>query len=167
MDDYCLVRRVGRGMRLGFTLVEILVVVVILGILAAIVVASVRDATETTRQTAFASNIKLYNDAVTMFITETGMYPGDSSSGDCPAGFEEFLDCEEWERGTPIGGVWDVEFQDTAGVTCAFGVHFDGTGMTRDDAYMLVIDGMLDDGDLETGAFQRIAADRYYYIVAW
>ena len=47
----------------------------------------------------------------------------------------------------------------------AFGVHFNGTGNTQDDAYMTEIDRTLDDGDLTTGAFQKIDSDRYYNIV--
>ena len=162
-SDPLLVRARGRG----FTLVEILIVVVILGILAAIVAASVSDATESARQQTFISNIKSYNDAAMMYITRTNEYPEDSSSGECPAGFEAYIDCDEWEAGPAIGGVWDFEFQDTGGYTSAFGVHFDGTGRTRDEAYMTEIDAVVDDGDLLTGAFRQIAADRYYYIVAW
>ena len=44
-------------------------------------------------------------------------------------------------------------------------LHFDGTGDTRDDAFMLEIDEQVDDGDLTAGLFRKLAADRYYFIV--
>ncbi len=67
-------------------------------------------------------------------------------------------------RPTPVGGVWDVEFEDN-GVGLAVGVHFDGTGGPPREPEMVAIDAGLDDGDLTTGHFRRLAADRYYWVV--
>lgn len=148
----------------GFTLVEILIVVVILGILAAIVVPQFAGATEESRRASFVSSIRVFGDAADYFSVREGSYVPDGSSGECPAEFAEYVRAEEFEAGTPIGGVWDTEFNDS-GVTSAVGVHFDGTGETRDDAFMTLIDAMFDDGDLNTGRFQKLAADRYYLII--
>lgn len=38
-------------------------------------------------------------------------------------------------------------------------------GETRGDDYMQKVDEIFDDGDLAEGAFQKIANDRYYYII--
>ena len=70
----------------------------------------------------------------------------------------------KWEGGTPIGGVWDAE-NNSFGLTSSIGVHFNGMGKTRDDAYMQQIDAAMDDGDLATGGFRKIAGDRYYMVV--
>jgi hypothetical protein len=70
-----------------------------------------------------------------------------------------------WTNVTPIGGVWDTEFNDN-GVTSALRIHFNGEGETRDDAYMQQVDAIVDDGNLATGGFQRLAAGRYYAIIA-
>ena len=35
----------------------------------------------------------------------------------------------------------------------------------RDDAYMTQVDSLFDDGNLSTGGFRKIAADRYYFSV--
>ena len=51
------------------------------------------------------------------------------------------------------------------GVTSAIGVHFDGTGETRAVGYMAALDLEYDDGDLATGGFRQLAADRYYWII--
>ena len=154
-------RRVARR---AFTLVEILIVVVILGILAAMVVPSVASAVEGSREQAFVSSVRSMYDGAVLYMSRTGLYLEDSSSGTIPAGLEEFIDVDDFEGGTPIGGVWDFEYN-SMGITSGFGVHFDGTGETRDDAYMTEIDALFDDGDLATGAFQQIANDRYYYII--
>lgn len=150
----------------GFTLVEILIVVVILGILAAIVIPKFANATSESSKSVFAANLRSFVEATSYYQFENGEYPEDGSSGAMPTGFEAYVDSKDWVNGTPIGGVWDTEADDLGGVKFAVGVHFDGTGVTRDDSYMLEIDRQIDDGDLETGSFQKLADQRYYSIVA-
>ncbi|MEM7576417.1 MAG: type II secretion system protein [Planctomycetota bacterium] len=148
----------------GFTLVEILIVVVILGILAAIVLPAIADVTTGGKQTAFVTDLSQFHKAAQVFMAERGEYLEDASSGTLPEGFDTYVKASDWTRGTPLGGVWDVEFASN-GVTSAMGVHFDGTGDTRDDAFMEVIDAMLDDGDLAAGGFQKLTDGRYYLIL--
>lgn len=149
----------------GFTLVEILIVVVILGILASVIVPSYVGAADETARGAFIADLKIFGDAAALYYARTGGFLEDSASGELPGGFDEYIEPRAWIGGTPIGGVWDSEADDTGGVASAIGVHFDGTGKTRDDEYMLVIDQTFDDGDLDDGMFRKLAADRYYYII--
>lgn len=150
-----------RSKRSAFTLVEILIVVVILGILAAIVIPSFTGATDEARQSTFIASLKTYADACEYFTVKEGRFPPDGSSGSLPAGFATYVDQEEYESPTPLGGVWDTEFNDS-GVTSAIGVHFNGDPVP---GYMLQIDETFDDGNLSSGVFQQLAADRFYYIV--
>ena len=151
----------------GFTLVEILIVVVILGVIAAIVVPQAANAAGTAAQTAFARNAKSFADAAVMHRARTGTWIGDGSSGDIPAGFEDFIDPEQWENGTPIDGSWDSEARPDYDITLGIGVHFQVAAERKDAAYMSVIDGIMDDGDLTTGSFRQFAVDRFYYIVEY
>lgn len=146
-------------------MIEILVVVVILGVLAAIVVPQFADAAGDSQQSVFAANLRQYADAAQLFMFDTGEFPEDASSGALPSGFGNYVDAAKWSAGTPIGGVWDTEADDLGGVRSAVGVHFDGTGATRGDMFMREIDTMIDDGDLATGAFRKFEDGRYYYIV--
>ena len=146
----------------AFTLVEILIVVVILGILAATVVPSFANATEPTRQTTFITNMKDFAEAVQIYKVRNNEYPPDTNTGELPDGFEDLIDPRDWVGRTPIGGQWDTEETD---VGYGIGVHFDGTGETRDDTYMTEIDEIFDDGDLESGGFRQIDETRYYLIL--
>jgi prepilin-type N-terminal cleavage/methylation domain-containing protein len=150
----------------GFTLVEILIVVVILGILAAIVVPQFSSASESARQASFITNVKSFADATELYRVHYGTYPDDASTGNLPTGLDRWIREDDWTSITPIGGSWDNERNDTGGYACAVGVHFDGRGTTQDDAFMQQIDETFDDGDLEDGSFRQIAAERYYLIVA-
>jgi len=149
----------------GFTLVEVLIVVVILGILAAIVIPQFADAANDTRKTAFVTDVRNFAGALERYTATTGLTPPDGSSGQLPAELTDYIRQDSYESGTPLGGVWDIEQNGFAGASLAVGVHFDGTGATRDDDYMVTIDAMLDDGDLATGGFRRLAAGRYYMVV--
>jgi len=153
-----------RPARSAFTLIEVLVVVIVLGILAAIIIPSVAMAGVQSAQAAFVTELKTWDRAAQVFIARRGVLPEDSSSGVAPTGFELYADTEDFESGTPLGGSWDFE-QGTWGVASAVGVHFDGPEGPQSDAIMTEIDAIFDDGDLTTGSFQKFEADRFYYIV--
>ncbi len=150
----------------AFTLVELMVVVVILGILAAVVVTRFGSTVDETRRAAFVNDTRTWVQTAELYHARTGTYIDDSGSGALPAGWtNEWIDTARWVQPTPVGGVWDTEYNDN-GVTSAVGVHFDGTGDTRDDAYMLLVDQVFDDNNLSTGAFRRLGDARYYYVMA-
>lgn len=148
----------------AFTLVEILIVVVMLGILAAVVVPTFANAVEPSRHASFATSVRAFAQAMQYYRAENGDWPPDGTSGEVPPGTEDLLDVAAFETPTPIGGVWDAE-SDPAGLGYGVGVHFDGTGETRDATYMTLIDEMMDDGDLSTGGFQAFPDDRYYFVL--
>lgn len=148
----------------GFTLIEILIVVIILGVLAAIVIPQFVGVTGDVERGTFVADLRILANAADRYRLDTDEYLEDSASGVCPAGFEDYIQEEKWESVTPIGGVWDAEL-DSFGIKSAFGVHFNGEGETRNDAYMLLIDDAFDNNDLDTGVFRKIADDRYYFIL--
>ena len=150
----------------GFTLIEILVVVVILGLLAALVVPQFTNNTKDAMQQAFIYDVKTFASAAEYYRAKTGEYLEDSSSGQCPSGWENYVDVARWESLTPLGGVWDFENNEN-GILSGFGVDFsNGEGSDRDDAYMREIDAKMDDGNLSSGQFRKIANGRYYYVIA-
>ncbi len=144
---------------------EILIVVVILGILSALVVPQFASASDSARQASFITNMKSFADACELYRTHYGLYPEDAGTGTLPSGLDRWIREDDWTAVTPIGGSWDCENNDTGGYGFAVGVHFNGRGTTRDEAYMQLIDETFDDGDLEDGSFRQIAGDRYYLIV--
>lgn len=149
----------------AFTLLEILVVVVILGILAAMVIAATSTTTREAAQTGFVQDIKSFTQSAILFKVRTGRYLEDSSSGELPTGFDDYIDERAWLRGPGIGGVWDAELA-SFGYTSSLGVHFMQPETRQDDTFMAEVDAMFDDGDLADGGFRKIANDRYYAIIA-
>lgn len=72
---YCLMERVRGRREKGFTLVELLVVVVVLAVLAAIVLPKFMDSGKRSKESAQKSDLKIIQNAVQLFYTDTGYYP--------------------------------------------------------------------------------------------
>ena len=72
----------------GFTLVELLIVVIILAILAAIIIPQFSAATDDAKQSAYDTNIANIRAAVDLYRQQHNTYPGAviSGGGTCPAG---------------------------------------------------------------------------------
>ncbi|MFT5423725.1 MAG: prepilin-type N-terminal cleavage/methylation domain-containing protein [Phycisphaerales bacterium] len=150
----------------GFTLVEILIVVIILGILASVVFAGFKDAVSESRQAAFATELHHYVTAADYYAADTGQLMADSGSGQVPDGFERYINTGDWESATPLGGVWDTEGSDS-GFTAGLGVHFNNND-SPGDTVMSQVDGIIDDGDLTTGLFRQAAdVNRFYYVLVY
>jgi len=150
----------------AFTLIEILIVVVILGILAAVVIVQISGMRADAERSAFISSAQIFQEAAYRFYLDNGAYPRDRRSGRLPDGFGDHVTSQSWERRTPIDGLWDME-ADSYGLTSSLGVHFkNGSGDRKDDDYMQEIDAIIDDGDLDTGVFRKLAGRRYYFVLA-
>ncbi|MEM1013651.1 MAG: type II secretion system protein [Planctomycetota bacterium] len=147
----------------AFTLVEILIVVVILGILASLVVANVADSDDDARRNVFVRNLGHFQQGLTLYMETHNELPPDTNTGDCPAALAEMFDERSFETLTPIGGSWDVEVEES-GVILAVGVHFN-TSFSRSDTYMAQIDAACDDGDITSGNFRKIADNRFYWVL--
>ena len=149
-----------RNYKSGFTLVEIMIVVVIIGLLAAIAIPAFSRARISSQNARLANDFRNYVGLIDTFIHSTGTYPENSASGQLPAGFSVYLKPSQWAEGPSIGGQWDVE-SNAFGVKSAVGVH----GYTVSNDQLLKFDQKFDDGNLSTGQYRQISGDRYYYIV--
>lgn len=150
------------GSKDGFTLVELLIVVVILAILAVIAIPFVRGNTDDAEARVYVANLRYACDQFKLYQIEEGHYPPDVTPGIVPAGMADRLAPLEWTSPTPITGQWDWDFQQyhfTAGVS-VFKPNRDANDIARR------VDQIIDDGDLATGSF-RARADGYIRVVEY
>lgn len=145
----------------GFTLVEIMIVVVIIGLLARIAMPAFKRVQMRSQNAKVVNDMRVYAGMMETYSLENGAYPEDSNSGELPVDFAPYIKISQWNEGPPIGGEWDIE-KDSFGIVSAVGVH----QYTVSNEQILELDEKYDDGNLMTGNYRRLAGDRYYYIVA-
>lgn len=114
----------------GFTLIEIMIVVMIIGILLAIAVPNFIRARATVRLKSIVTNLKQIDSAVQQWAIEQQKSPGDAvaqSNLDGTGGTTSYL---AWPTG-PVGGTYAVS---TVGVAATFDGGSDGAmnGITWD-----------------------------------
>lgn len=134
----------------GFTLIEILVVVALIGILAALGLVQLSIMTRRANVSSVASDLRNFRMAFIHYNLEHGSYPNDNNM-QVPPGMEHLLDERVFEDPTPLGGNYNWEgpnFYTYAGISL--------TNATAPADEIEMLDRMLDDGDLNSGAF-RIA----------
>ena len=86
-----------RNVRKGFTMVELMAVLIILGLLAAVVVRNFVGQTDRARVTTTKANLKLLHMAVNQFKMDTGRFPAEEEG--LAILIEPPSDVENWQPG--------------------------------------------------------------------
>ena len=90
--------------RKGFTLVELMIVVLILGALAAIAIPRIMGGAAAARANACATNIDLINSQLELYFSNTGAYPANLST--------LTSDTDYFPDGAPVCPVTDLPYPD-------------------------------------------------------
>jgi prepilin-type N-terminal cleavage/methylation domain-containing protein len=143
----------------GFTLVEIMIVVAIIGILAALGFPALNEAGNRTRARRFARDIQTAGHAFLQYAMETGQYPADRTPAQMPDGMAGYLWNFPWTDETAVGGNWDWDYQQF-GTEASVSVHMPNWNDDR----MQLIDAVMDDGNLSTGTFRKRSGG-YMYVL--
>lgn len=144
----------------GFTLVEIMVVVVIIGLLAALAIPAFQRNQRSAQNTRAINDFRIFVQAFEIYNTQTGSWPADSGGGVVPTGMSGDFKVDTWSANTTIGGRWNWD-QGRAWATAAVSV----TNFTVTDVQLLELDTKLDDGNLTAGFFRKISSGRVSYII--
>ena len=150
-------------MHKAFTLVEILIVVVVLGILAAVAVPKFVSASGEARITATSEDLRAIENAVSMYFAKHGSYPRDVGRAQINGVLAPYFKSENpFLKEAPIGGVYDYEGPPNWSPVQISIRSTRATNHSQDIATQL--DEYMDDGNLKTGTIRR-KGNRTYYIV--
>ncbi len=152
----------------GFTLVEIMIVVVIVGLLGAMAVPAFIMARNRSQASVAANHLKKIGDEFNVILLERGVIPtgiyNESNNGSVPGGFD--ADDVKVVMEHPLGDSFAFSYD--------FGSAFSAPGegkaiMTRlgaplDDDMLVEIDKIIDDGNTSTGLAQRQNDNQYWFL---
>ena len=145
----------------GFTLVEIMIVVVIIGILATLGLPAFRQVRTNSQVTRFYQDVRVFASAADVYMLETGASPWDATwatGTTLNAPLDEYIKASDWADSPPIGGIYAWMTDSTK----FFGVGADGYTMTNEQ--LGVAEEKWDDQNLATGNL-RTDEDGYYYVI--
>ena len=150
-------RRVGRGVSAdGFTLMEVMIVVVVIGVVAALAIPAMNRVRSRSRASVYANDFRQFHDAFERYGLESGNFPsGAALGGTVPTGMAGYLPAA-YSVAAPMGGMYG--WSGPSGYILV-------RGGTETDAVMQQVDAILDDGNLGTGEFIKVSAVGYCFHV--
>jgi prepilin-type N-terminal cleavage/methylation domain-containing protein len=153
--------RHGRRPRGAFTLVEIMVVVVIIGLLAALAIPAFQRNQRASQNARAVNDFRVFAQSFEIHNSQNGGWPPNAGAGVVPVGMSGSFKVDAWTAPkNSLGGRWNWDYN-----RAEFVAGLSITNFTVNDAQLTEIDMKLDDGNLATGQFRKIAANRVTYIL--
>lgn len=153
----------------GFTLVEMGVVTLIIGVMAAAAMPALRLAAQTARANAVVNDLRVFASAFQAYAQQNGAYPVDAAIGVLPPVMVGSLGNTSWLRVTPIRGRYNWEYNKVHVGTryrAAIGIRTKSPSTVMTDRQqLLAIDRRIDDGNLATGNFILGAGNAPLFII--
>ncbi|MDI1250814.1 MAG: prepilin-type N-terminal cleavage/methylation domain-containing protein [Lacunisphaera sp.] len=135
----------------AFTLVEIMIVVVIIGLLAAMAIPAFQRSRLRSQAARLTNDFRQIDSAFQRYLLENGTAPAAAGLGVVPTGMTGYLPTA-FTSTSPLGGNYQWSGPSAYVVL---------RNSNATDTIMQMVDTALDDGDLTTGEFQKLAGIGY------
>ena len=158
-----------KGDRIGWSLVEIAIVVTIIGLLAALAVPLFMILTKRSRISTLANDFRIHSQAILRYAMEEDAYPPNFDHVNIPTDAKGYpVVGASWREPSPIGGFFSWEFNNAGDPKASNGfIQITETAehplnVALSDIRKL--DDRLDDGNLSSGTMQMAGKRIRYYV---
>jgi len=152
----------------AYTLVEVMVVVVIIGLLAAAGLPGYRHLTMRSKVTAVENDLRQFSTAIQTYALQNGHWPADAAAQVIPPELANAMSANFTNK-SPIGGAYKWNYDvpaDGVAVKAALIVQtVSGNPINDDQELFEMIDKQMDDGNLETGNIQVGSTNSLVFII--
>jgi len=153
----------------GFTLVELMVGVVIVGLLVALAIPAFRKVRNTSQAKIVTNDLRVFAGAFQSYNSQNARWPAETAAGVYPTEMAALLNRTNWMRVTPFGGSYNWDNNQThGGRRYAAAIAISATAarpITAPQAVWQLVDKQVDDGNLSTGNFFLGASSRPVFII--
>ncbi len=139
----------------AFTLIEIMIAIVIIGLLAALAVPAFQRLKQRSLATLMANDFRQIQASFERTNLEMGRWPPAAGSGVTPLNMDGILPTA-YSLPSPVGGQYSW-----SGPTGRLLL----SGGPPNDTVMKQVDAIIDDGNLETGAFTGLGSGSYQLVI--
>ena len=140
-----------RRWKSGFTLIEVIIVVVITSILSALAISSFTSMAKRSAMISTHAQFRQIEKALQLYYADNGEWPPNSTSGQQPAVLNSYLHGSPMKRVSALGGLWDWNGPGSSVLT--YGINISVRNMST--SLRAEFDAMFDDGSPTTGQFRN------------
>ena len=163
MNAHRLAPRAAARRRRAFTLVELVIVILILGILAGVAAPKLLNVSREAQVAVILGNVDTIFDAAEVFQARNGRLPADAAEGRMPSDFDGLLPERLFTEAESYGGPY--KWNGPGGTNTNYGVTLPLTGDSAGMAVYLNIDQSLDDGGPTTGWVRAEAGGTVHFLI--
>lgn len=145
--------------RAGFSIIELMVVVLVIGILSVISWPSFKRVQRETTASRLSNDFRVYSSTFETHALEQGDWAADGNRNELPEEIRSYFFNSNWFKDPPTGGYWEWE-QDRYSLAAAVAL----VPELDNPELFIKVDRILDDGNLATGNFIK-APSRYLLIL--